>query len=58
MKQLFWITFAVLLAVMPQLYRLPIWFLPMTVVVISYRFYAQIHQVKKAYNIILMMIAI
>lgn len=58
MKQLFWITFAVLLAVLPQAYRLPMWFLPMTIIVVSYRFYAQIHQLKKAYNRILILVAI
>ncbi len=57
-KQLFWITCAVLWAVLPQLYRLPWWFLPMTIVVVSYRFYAQLNHIKKAYNIVLMMIAI
>lgn len=55
---MFWITCAVLLAVLPQLYRLPIWFLPMTIVVVSYRFYAQLNHVKRAYNIVLMMIAV
>ncbi len=58
LKQLFWITFAVLLAVLPQLYRLPMWFLPMTMTVVAYRFYAQLNQVKKAYNLLLMLIAI
>ncbi len=57
-KQLFWIVFAVLLAVLPQVYRLPMWFLPMTVVVVGYRFYAQLHQLKQAYNRILTVIAI
>jgi len=57
-KQLFWITFAVLLAVLPQLYRLPLWFLPMTLVVVSYRFYAQLNQVKKAYNLLLTLVAV
>lgn len=57
-KQLFWITFAVLLAVLPQLYRLPLWFLPMTIMVVSYRFYAQLNHVKKGYNIVLMLIAV
>ncbi len=58
LKQLFWITFAVLLAVIPQVYRLPMWFLPMTVLVVAYRFYAQINHLKKAYNRILIMLAI
>ncbi len=55
---MFWIVFAVMLAVLPQLYRLPLWFLPMTIIVVSYRFYAQIYQVRKAYNIILILIAL
>ncbi|WP_223787137.1 transglutaminaseTgpA domain-containing protein [Marinicella meishanensis] len=58
MKQLFWITFAVVLAVLPQLYRLPIWFLPMALMVISYRFYAQINHIKKAWNTLLMFLAL
>ncbi|TDR20741.1 transglutaminaseTgpA domain-containing protein [Marinicella litoralis] len=58
LKQLFWITFAVLLAVLPQAYRLPMWFLPMTALVVGYRFYAQINQLKRAYNRILIMVAI
>ncbi|MCB1582933.1 MAG: DUF3488 domain-containing transglutaminase family protein [Xanthomonadales bacterium] len=57
-KQLFWIVFAVLLAVLPQVHRLPIWFLPMTVAVVSYRFYAQIYQLKQTYNRILTVLAI
>jgi len=55
---MFWITFAVLLAVLPQIYRLPLWFLPMTIIVVAYRFYAQIHHLKKAYNRILILVAI
>ncbi len=47
-----------MLAVLPQLYRLPIWFLPMSIIVVTYRFYAQLHHVKKTYNIILMLIAV
>ncbi len=47
-----------MLAVLPQLYRLPIWFLPMSIVVVTYRFYAQLHHVKKTYNILLMLIAV
>ncbi len=58
MKQLFWIAFAVLLAVLPQTYRMPMWFLPMTGFVLFYRFYAQINQVKKAYNLLLILIAV
>ncbi|MEZ5470392.1 MAG: DUF3488 and transglutaminase-like domain-containing protein [Marinicella sp.] len=57
-KQLFWITGAVLLAALPQVYRLPVWFLPMTIAVVGYRFYAQLYQLKKAYNRILAIIAI
>lgn len=57
-KQVFWICLAVVVAVMPQLYRLPLWFAPMMTVVIGYRFYVQVKHIKKAYNIILMMIAI
>jgi len=49
---------AVVVAVIPQLYRLPLWFAPMMTVVIGYRFYVQVKHIKKAYNIILMMIAI
>lgn len=55
---MFWIVFAVLLAVLPQVYRLPMWFLPMTIIVVCYRFYAQLHHLKKAYNRILTVIAI
>lgn len=58
MKQLFWITTAVVVAVMPQLYRLPIWFLPMSVLVMSYRFYAQVNHIRKAWNTLLMFIAL
>jgi transglutaminase-like putative cysteine protease len=58
LKQLFWITLAVLIASLPQVYRLPFWFLPMTIAVVTFRFYAQINQVKKAYNRILAIIAI
>lgn len=47
-----------LLAVLPQLYRLPMWFLPMTLVVVAYRFYAQLNQIKKAYNLLLMLVAV
>ncbi len=45
-----------MLAVLPQLYRLPMWFLPMTILTVSYRFYAQIHQIKKTYNLLLILI--
>jgi len=48
----------VVLAVLPQLYRLPIWFLPMAVMVISYRFYAQLNHIRKAWNALLMFIAL
>lgn len=47
-----------MVAVLPQLYRLPLWFLPMTIVVVAYRFYAQVNQIKRAYNLVLMMIAV
>ncbi|KAA3649720.1 MAG: DUF3488 domain-containing protein [Proteobacteria bacterium] len=57
-KQVFWVCLAVLVAVIPQLYRLPLWFAPMLTAVIAYRFYVQIKHIKKAYNIILMMVAI
>jgi transglutaminase-like putative cysteine protease len=58
LKQLFWITLAVLLAVLPQLYRLPLWFFPMTVLVVGYRFYAQVHHLRRAWNALLMFIAL
>lgn len=45
-------------AVIPQLYRLPLWFAPMMVAVVAYRFYVQLRHIKKAYNVILMMVAI
>ena len=57
-KQVFWIVLAVVVAVLPQLYRLPLWFAPMMTAVIAYRFYVQVKHIKKAYNIILMMVAI
>ena len=43
---------------MPQLYRLPVWFAPMMTAVIAYRFYVQVKDIKKAYNYILMLLAI
>lgn len=46
------------MAVLPQLYRLPMWFAPLMVAVMAYRFYVQVKHIKKAYNLILMMIAI
>jgi len=44
--------------VLPQVYRLPVWFAPMTVLVVTYRFYAQMHHIKKTYNLILMLFAV
>ncbi len=49
---------AVVVAVLPQLYRLPVWFAPMMTVVIAYRFYVQVNHIQKAYNVVLMMVAI
>nr|WP_269799114.1 DUF3488 and transglutaminase-like domain-containing protein [Marinicella sediminis] len=49
---------AVVLAVSPQLYRLPLWFFPMMVMVIGYRFYAQLNHLPKAWNAVLMFIAL
>lgn len=46
------------MAVIPQLYRLPLWFLPMTVIVVFYRFYTQLNHIKKAYNLLLMLVAV
>lgn len=57
-KQLIWIIIAVLVAVLPQVYRLPIWFLPMTIAVVAYRLYSQIKQIKKTYTVVLSMLAI
>lgn len=57
-KQLIWILIAVMVAVLPQVYRLPIWFLPMVVVVIGYRLYAQFKQIKKAHTLFLSLLAI
>jgi hypothetical protein len=34
------------------------WFLPMTLVVVAYRFYAQLNHVRKAYNVLLMLVAV
>ena len=58
LKQLIWITLAVLVAVLPQVYRLPMWFLPMTVVVLGYRFYSQIYRIPKTYNAILILVSL
>lgn len=45
-------------AVLPQVYRLPLWFVPMMTVVVAYRFYVQVNHIKKAYNLVLIMVAV
>jgi len=49
---------AVVVAVLPQVYRLPVWFVPMMVAVIGYRFYGQIKHIEKAYSVVLMLVAV
>ena len=46
-KQLLWLILAVLIAVLPQMGRLPVWFLPMTFLVVGYRVYTQVNHIKK-----------
>ena len=57
-KQLLWLILAVLVSVLPQLARLPVWFLPMTGLVVGYRVYAQINQVQKGHALVLSLLAI
>jgi hypothetical protein len=52
------VVLAVVIAVLPQLYRLPLWFAPMMIAVIIYRFYVQARHIKKAYNLVLMLVAV
>ncbi|WP_395374688.1 transglutaminaseTgpA domain-containing protein [Marinicella sp. W31] len=57
-KQLFWIVLSVLIAVLPHITRMPVWFVPMTVAVVAYRFYSQIHNIGRTVNAIIMLITI
>lgn len=47
-----------MIAVIPQMGRLPLWFLPMTFLVVAYRVYAQINQIKKGHALVLSLLAI
>lgn len=49
---------SVLVAVLPHIQRLPIWFLPMTAAVIGFRFYAQVHGLRKGHSLVMSLLAI
>ncbi len=46
------------MTVLPQIHRLPLWFVPMVVLVVGFRFYAQYHGLKKGHGIVLSLLAI
>ena len=58
MKQLFWVVLSVSIAVLPHIARMPVWFVPMTLAVIAYRFYSQMHNIGRTVNALIMLITI
>ena len=57
-KQLFWIIASVIVAILPHVARMPLWFLPMVFVVVVYRVYSQVKHIRRTVNAIIMLVTI
>ena len=55
---MFWVIAAVLVAVVPHSQRLPMWFLPMTLAVVGFRYFTQTRRIKQTYKRVLVMLAV
>lgn len=55
---MFWVIAAVLVAVVPHSQRLPLWFLPMTLAVVGFRYISQTRRIKQTYKRVLVMLAV
>ncbi len=57
-KGLIWLYIALGFALLPHIPRMPFWFVPLVIAVFTYRYYAQVRQLKRIYTTFLMLIAL
>lgn len=56
--QLFWVMSSVIVAVLPHIARMPMWFIPMLVAAVGYRTFSQYKKITRTFNAILLLITV